>query len=149
MQTSEGNYYFYFVLFLYPLVMKKYFWGVLFLFVLMKSCSAQHSKTPDEKTTQEKATFVVLKLGENQFLEQQQMNITFVKVKKEEEYSADIAVVEVMGVYTRPRLLYLSKNPIPVKKYGNQAVFNGWKISLEKFSKKEIKLKITPEITSE
>ena len=149
MQTSEGNYYFYFVLFLYPLVMKKYFWGILFLFVLMKSCSAQYFKTPDEKTMQEKATFVVLKLGENQFLEQQQMNITFVKVKKEEEYSADIAVVEVMGVYTRPRLLYLSKNPIPVKKYGNQAVFNGWKISLEKFSKKEIKLKITPEITSE
>ena len=149
MQTSEGNCYFYFVLFLYPLVMKKYFWGVLFLFVLMKSCSAQHSKTPDEKTTQEKATFVVLKLGENQFSEQQQMNITFVKVKKEEEYSADIAVIEVMGVYTRPRLLYLSKNPIPVKKYGNQAVFNGWKISLEKFSKKEIKLKITPETTSE
>ena len=149
MQTSEGNYYFYFVLFLYPLVMKKYFLAVLFLFMLMKSCSAQHSKTPDEKTTQEKATFVVLKLGENQFLEQQQMNITFVKVKKEEEYSADIAVVEVMGVYTRPRLLYLSKNPIPVKKYGNQAVFNGWKISLEKFSKKEIKLKITPETTSE
>ena len=129
--------------------MKKYFWAILFLFVLMKSCSAQHSKTPDEKTTQEKATFVVLKLGENQFLEQQQMNITFVKVKKEEEYSADIAVVEVMGVYTRPRLLYLSKTPIPVKKYGNQAVFNGWKISLEKFSKKEIKLKITPETTSE
>jgi hypothetical protein len=149
LQTSEGNYYFYFVLFLYPLVMKKYFLAVLFLFMLMKSCSAQHSKTPDEKTTQEKATFVVLKLGENQFLEQQQMNITFVKVKKEEEYSADIAVVEVMGVYTRPRLLYLSKNPIPVKKYGNQAVFNGWKISLEKFSKKEIKLKITPETTSE
>ena len=129
--------------------MKKYFLAVLFLFVLMKSCSAQHSKTSDEKTTQEKATFVVLKLGENQFLEQQQMNITFVKVKKEEEYSADIAMVEVMGVYTRPRLLYLSKNPIPVKKYGNQAVFNGWKISLEKFSKKEIKLKITPETTSE
>ena len=149
MQTSEGNCYFYFVLFLYPLVMKKYFLAVLFLFLLMKSCSAQHSKTPDEKTTQEKATFVVLKLGENQFLEQQQMNITFVKVKKEEEYSADIAMVEVMGVYTRPRLLYLSKNPIPVKKYGNQAVFNGWKISLEKFSKKEIKLKITPETTSE
>ena len=149
MQTSEGNCYFYFVLFLYPLVMKKYFLAVLFLFLLMKSCSAQHSKTPDEKTTQEKATFVVLKLGENQFLEQQQMNITFVKVKKEEEYSADIAVVEVMGVYTRPRLLYLSKTPIPVKKYGNQAVFNGWKISLEKFSKKEIKLKITPETTSE
>jgi hypothetical protein len=129
--------------------MKKYFLAVLFLFLLMKSCSAQHSKTPDEKTTQEKATFVVLKLGENQFLEQQQMNITFVKVKEEEEYSADIAVVEVMGVYTRPRLLYLSKNPIPVKKYGNQTVFNGWKISLEKFSKKEIKLKITPETTSE
>ena len=129
--------------------MKKYFLAVLFLFLLMKSCSAQHSKAPDEKTTQEKATFVVLKLGENQFLEQQQMNITFVKVNKEEEYSADIAVVEVMGVYTRPRLLYLSKNPIPVKKYGNQAVFNGWKISLEKFSKKEIKLKITPETTSE
>ncbi len=129
--------------------MKKYFWGILFLFVLMKSCSAQHSKTPNEKTMQEKTTSVVLKLGENQFLEQQQMNITFVKVKKEEEYSADIAVVEVMGVYTRPRLLYLSKNPIPVKKYGNQAVFNGWKISLEKFSKKEIKLKITPETTSE
>ncbi len=128
--------------------MKKYFWGVLFLFVLMKSCSAQHSKTPDEKTTQEKVTFIVLKLGENQFLEQQQMNITFVKVKKEEEYSADIAVVEVMGVYTRPRLLYLGKTPIPVKKYGYQAVFNGWKISLEKFSKKEIKLKITPETTS-
>ena len=149
MQTSEGNCYFYFVLFLYPLVMKKYFLAVLSLFLLMKSCSAQHSKTPDEKTTQEKATFVVLKLGENQFLEQQQMNITFVKVKKEEEYSADIAMVEVMGVYTRPRLLYLSKNPIPVKKYGNQAVFNGWKISLEKFSKKEIKLKITPETTSE
>ena len=149
MQTSEGNYYFYFVLFLYPLVMKKYFLAILFLFLLMKSCSAQHSKTPDEKTTQEKATFVVLKLGENQFLEQQQMNITFVKIKKEEEYSADIAVVEVMGVYTRPKLLYLSKTPIPMKKYGNQAVFNGWKISLEKFSKKEIKLKITPETTNE
>ena len=116
--------------------MKKYFWGILFLFVLMKSCSAQHSKAPNEKTTQEKATFVVLKLGENQFLEQQQMNITFVKVKKEEEYSADIAVVEVMGVYTRPRLLYLSKNPIPVKKYGiRQFSTDGrflWKSSAKK-----------------
>lgn len=74
--------------------------------------------------------------GENVFLEQEKMNITFTKVLQDSRCPMDVNCVvagdallqiEVMGVQTRPRTFEISQDP---KDQKNSFVFNGIRFSL-------------------
>ncbi len=82
---------------------------------------------------------ILFKEGENKFLKEYDMNVTFEKILEESRCPTKVdcvwkgvATVEItlMGTFTRPLKIKLSTVEDQKKGYNNSAIFNGYKISL-------------------
>lgn len=91
---------------------------------------------------------IYLKEGENKFLKEYEMNVTFKRVLEDSRCPKDvncvwignaIAEIEVMGTYTRPTTLQISTTRSESRGFFQSQSFNGYKISL---------IELTPETTS-
>lgn len=91
---------------------------------------------------------IYLKEGENKFLKEYEMNVTFIKMKEDSRCPKDaqciwagnaIAEVEFMGTYTRPVTVHLSTANDTDKGYSTTEKFNGYSITLAD---------VTPQTTS-
>lgn len=119
--------------------------GLLFLI----NCNTQKgTKTPTKVNTDENgATKVINKdgevvyfsEGENKFLKEYQMNVTFKGISEDSRCPKDVncvwagvavAQVEVMGTATRPMTLNLASIDNKGRNYSTSAEFNGYTISL-------------------
>lgn len=119
--------------------------GLLFLI----NCNAQKEpktstkvnvdETGITKVTQKDAEIIYFNEGENKFLKEQQMNVTFKRISEDSRCPKDVnciwagvavAQVEVMGTTTRPMTLNLASADNKVKNYNQSAIFNGYTISL-------------------
>ena len=95
-----------------------------------------------------KKNVVYLAEGENKFLKEFEMNVTFKRMVEDSRCPKDVeciwagnamAEVELMGLYTRPVTIQLSTMNDTSKNYVNTQNFNGYSISL---------IEVTPETTS-
>ena len=102
-----------------------------------------------EKINANKTGIVYLKEGENKFVKEYQMNVTFKQMSEDSRCPKDVnciwagvatADVEFMGVATRPMTLQISTINDANKGYTKTQSFNGYNISL---------VSVTPETTSE
>lgn len=119
--------------------------GLLFLI----NCNAQKEtktstkvnvdETGTTKVTQKDAEIIYFSEGENKFLKEQQMNVTFKRISEDSRCPKDVnciwagvavAQVEVMGTTTRPMTLSLASTDNKAKNYSQSATFNGYTISL-------------------
>jgi hypothetical protein len=119
--------------------------GLLFLI----NCNAQkETKTStkvnvDEngvpKVTHKDGEIIYFNEGENKFLKEYQMNVTFKGISEDSRCPKDVtcvwagvavAQVEVMGVATRPMTLTLASMDNKGKNYHQSTEFNGYTISL-------------------
>lgn len=82
---------------------------------------------------------IYLKEGENKFLSEYQMNVTFKGISEDSRCpegvnciwaGAAVAQVEVMGTATRPMTLNLATTDNKGRNYSQSAAFNGYTISL-------------------
>lgn len=106
-------------------------------------------KAPEkEQANSNKKNMVYLKEGENQFLKEYEMNVTFKRMVEDSRCPKDvnciwagnaIAEVEFTGTYTRPVTLQFSTMSDANKGYFNTRNFNGYSISL---------VNLTPETTT-
>lgn len=90
---------------------------------------------PSAKTTSsgnQQQGIIYFNEGENKFLEEYQMNITFKGISEDSRCpegvnciwaGAALAQVEVMGTSTRPRILNLASTDFPSRNYKQSAVF--------------------------
>lgn len=100
-------------------------------------------KQPSAKTTSsgdQQQGIIYFNEGENKFLEEYQMNVTFKGISEDSRCpegvnciwaGAALAQVEVMGTSTRPRILNLASTDFPSRNYKQSAVFNGYTITLQ------------------
>jgi hypothetical protein len=88
----------------------------------------------------QKDGIVYLSEGENKFLKEYQMNVTFKGVSEDSRCpegvnciwaGAALAQVEVMGTSTRPTILNLASIDFPGRNYRQSAEFNGYIITLQ------------------
>lgn len=105
-------------------------------------------KVSEKQAPSNKKGMIYLKEGENKFLKEYEMNVTFKKMVEDSRCPKDvqciwagnaIAEIELMGTYTRPVTVKLSTSNDASKGYANTEKFNGYKITLED---------VTPETTS-
>lgn len=105
-------------------------------------------KGTEKQTLSNKKGMIYLKEGENKFLKEYEMNVTFKRMVEDSRCPKDVqciwagnatAEVEFMGTYTRPVTVQLSTSNDASKGYANTEKFNGYKITLEE---------VTPETTS-
>ena len=105
-------------------------------------------KEQQNSTMKNTAGIIYLKEGENKFLKEYEMNVTFKKMTEDSRCPKDVnciwagvatAEVELMGLYTRPVTLKLSTMSDAKKGYTKSQEFNGYTISL---------VKVTPETNS-
>ena len=91
------------------------------------------------KSNMENENIVYFNEGENKFLKEFEMNVTFQKVAEDSRCPADVECVwagvatvdvQLMGTYTRPVNVKLSSIDDVKKGYSKSAIFNGYKISL-------------------
>ena len=91
------------------------------------------------KTTMNNENIVYFNEGENKFLKDFEMNVTFEKVVEDSRCPTDVKCVwagvatinvKLMGTYTRPVNVKLSTIEDLKKGYSKSAIFNGYKISL-------------------
>jgi hypothetical protein len=120
---------------------------LLFSIVLFQNCEAQKKIKPTKTTTsiakKSMDSLFYFKEGENQFLKNFETNLTFKTVSEDSRCPKNtqciwqgVAVVELelMGIYTRPRLVKLSTVNDATKGYTNSVEFNNIKISLVEVS---------------
>ncbi|MDQ0593245.1 hypothetical protein QFZ37_001614 [Chryseobacterium ginsenosidimutans] len=119
--------------------------GLLFLI----NCNAQKEtktstkvnveKTENTKTANKDGEIIYLNEGENKFLKEYQMNVTFKGISEDSRCPKDVtciwagvavAQVEVMGTATRPMTLNLASMDNKGRNYNKSADFNGYTISL-------------------
>ena len=105
-------------------------------------------KVTEKQTLSNKKGMIYLKEGENKFLKEYEMNVTFKRMVEDSRCPKYVqciwagnatAEVEFMGTYTRPVTVQLSTSNDAGKGYANTEKFNGYKITLEE---------VTPETTS-
>ena len=105
-------------------------------------------KVSEKQAPSNKKGMIYLKEGENKFLKEYEMNVTFKRMVEDSRCPKDvqciwagnaIAEVELMGIYTRPVTVQLSTSNDANKGYANSEKFNGYKITLED---------VTPETTT-
>ncbi|ASW72906.1 hypothetical protein IQ37_05485 [Chryseobacterium piperi] len=116
----------------------------------LTNCSAQKEKktttnssasasTTDTKTMNKEGDIMYFTEGENRFLKEYQMNVTFNTISEDSRCPegvnciwAGVAVanITVMGVATRPVTLSLATTDNPGRNYTQSAPFNGYTISL-------------------
>ncbi len=86
---------------------------------------------------------IYLKEGENIFLKDQQMNVTFKQITEDSRCPENArcvwqgvatAKIELMGTYTRPVTLTINDIDMPDKGYSRKVFFNGYQITLEHLS---------------
>ena len=115
----------------------------------LTGCDAQKKAKPENKNTQtstntktvdQKNGIIYLNEGENKFLRESDMNVTFKGISEDSRCpegvnciwaGVAVAQVEVMGTSTRPMVLYLATMNHPGKNYHQSADFNGRTITLE------------------
>jgi hypothetical protein len=119
--------------------------GLLFLM----NCNAQKETktstkvnvdtTGNTKVANKDGEIIYFNEGENRFLKQYQMNVTFKGISEDSRCPKDVtciwagvavAQVEVMGTSTRPMTLNLASMDNKGRKYNKSADFNGLTISL-------------------
>ncbi len=105
-------------------------------------------KEQQNSTIKNTEGIIYLKEGENKFLKEYEMNVTFKKMTEDSRCPKDVnciwagvatAEVELMGVYTRPVILKLSTLSDAKKGYSKSQEFNGYTVSL---------VQVSPETTS-
>ena len=111
--------------------------------------SAQSTEVKNSQTsTTPNKEMVYLKEGQNVYLDEYKMNVTFKKMIEDSRCPKDVQCVwegnatvevELMGVATRPRLLKLSTSNDAQKGYFTKQTFNGYAVSL---------VEVSPETTS-
>ncbi|BAP32779.1 uncharacterized protein CHSO_3742 [Chryseobacterium sp. StRB126] len=115
----------------------------------LTGCDAQKktkadSKAPEMTTNikpdEQKNDLIYLNEGENKFLLDYKMNITFKGISEDSRCpegvnciwaGAALAQIEVMGTSTRPVLLNLASIDFPARNYLQAAEFNGYTITLK------------------
>lgn len=118
----------------------------------LTGCDAQKKSKINTKTTEmsagtkttstnnQKDGVIYLNEGENKFLREYQMNVTFKGVSEDSRCpegvnciwaGAALAQVEVMGTSTRPMILNLASIDYPGRNYRQSAEFNGYTITLQ------------------
>lgn len=118
----------------------------------LTGCDAQKKSKINTKTTEmpagtkttstnsQKDGVIYLNEGENKFLKEYQMNVTFKGVSEDSRCpegvnciwaGAALAQVEVMGTSTRPMILNLASIDYPGRNYRQSAEFNGFTITLQ------------------
>lgn len=115
----------------------------------LTGCDAQKKAKADSKTTEmatntksdeQKNDLIYLSEGENKFLPDYKMNITFKGISEDSRCPEGVnciwagvalAQIEVMGTSTRPVLLHLASMDFPNKNYHQSAEFNGYTITLQ------------------
>lgn len=129
-----------------------------FSLLIMTQCEAQKRSNKTKKTKTQTVTnttqgaakeagedqnLITLREGENLFLEQYKMNVTFSGVTEDSRcptgtncvwQGVGVVQINVMGIYTRPANLTLATIDLANKGYQNSAVFNGYKITLRDLS---------------
>ncbi|ROI06468.1 hypothetical protein EGI16_00755 [Chryseobacterium sp. G0240] len=96
--------------------------------------------TSDTRTANRKEGIIYFKEGENKFLKEYQMNVTFNTISEDSRCpegvnciwaGVAVAQVEVMGVATRPRILNLASADFPGRNYHQSKTFNGLTFTLQ------------------
>lgn len=86
---------------------------------------------------------IYLKEGESKFLKDQEMTVTFKSITEDSRCPKDVncvwqgvatAQVELMGLYTRPRMVTLNTYNDANKGYSKSEVFNGYEVSVVELS---------------
>ncbi len=120
--------------------------GLLFLI----NCNAQkETKTSTKVNVDENATtkaphkdneIIYFNEGENKFLKEYEMNVTFKGISEDSRCPKDVncfwtgvavAQIEVMGIATRPMILNLASTDNIDRNYRKSSEFNGYTISLD------------------
>lgn len=111
----------------------------------LASCNAQKETKTSVITTNTKESMgkenniIYFNEGENKFLKEYEMNVTFKGVSEDSRCPKDVnciwagvavAQVEVMGIATRPMVLNLATTDHEGRNYHQSADFNGYAISL-------------------
>ncbi|WP_226064051.1 hypothetical protein [Kaistella polysaccharea] len=106
------------------------------------------SQEKSENSSAKKTEIIYLKEGENKFLKEYNMNVTFKKMIEDSRCPKGVqciwqgnakAAVELMGTYTRPVILELSTLNDAARGFFKMQDFNGYSISL---------IEVSPEITA-
>lgn len=115
----------------------------------LTGCDAQKKAKTDSKASEmtnsttsdtQKNGIIYLNEGENKFLKDYQMNITFKGISEDSRCpegvnciwaGAALAQIEVMGTSTRPQLLNLASMDFPSRNFQKSADFNGYTITLQ------------------
>ncbi|WP_027385884.1 hypothetical protein [Chryseobacterium gregarium] len=119
--------------------------------VSLMNCNAQNQSATAEKTTATTGTgtaksnpmkdekVIYFKEGENRFLKEYQMNVTFKGISEDSRCpegvsciwaGTAVAQVEVMGTATRPMTLSIATTDNTGRNYSKSAEFNGYTVSL-------------------
>lgn len=110
--------------------------------------AVETAKKEQQTAVTNKAGVIYLKEGENKFLKEYEMNVTFKQMSEDSRCPKDVnciwagvatADVEFMGLYTRPVTLKLSTMNDAKKGYSKTQQFNGYSVSL---------VEVSPETTS-
>ncbi|AZA84716.1 hypothetical protein C1637_18190 [Chryseobacterium lactis] len=98
------------------------------------------ANTTMTKPKDQKAGIIYLNEGENKFLKEYQMNVTFTGISEDSRCpeganciwaGVALAQVQVMGTATRPITLNLASMDHPARDYHQSADFNGYTITLQ------------------
>ena len=107
------------------------------------------SKREKMEADTNKSGIIYFKEGENKFLKEYEMNVTFKKISEDSRCPTDVnciwegvavAEIELMGLATRPFIIKLSTANDKLKGYVKTQEFNGYGISL---------VEVTPQTTSQ
>lgn len=117
-----------------------------FAFLFLANCNAQKdTKNPEKLTMKEsknqkiEGKVIYFNEGENKFLSEYQMNVTFKNISEDSRcpegvtcvwQGAAVANIEFMGTYTRPMTIPLATTENAGRNYHKSTVFNGYTISL-------------------
>ncbi|HCA06656.1 hypothetical protein [Chryseobacterium sp.] len=117
----------------------------------LAGCNAQKkAKTPDSaantsgtKSSVPKEGVIYLNQGENKFLKEYDMNVTFKGISEDSRCpegvnciwaGVAVAQIEVMGTYTRPTVLLLASSDNAGRNYYMSQEFNGYTISMKEIT---------------
>lgn len=117
-----------------------------FAFLFLANCNAQKdTKNPEKLTMKESKSqkiegkVIYFNEGENKFLSEYQMNVTFKNISEDSRcpegvtcvwQGAAVANIEFMGTYTRPMTIPLATTENAGRNYHKSTFFNGYTISL-------------------
>lgn len=117
-----------------------------FALLFLTNCNAQKNiKNPEKVITKDSKSkniegkVIYFTEGENKFLEEYQMNVTFKNISEDSRcpegttcvwQGAAVANIEFMGTTTRPMTIPLSTTENAGRNYHKSTVFNGYNISL-------------------